>query len=102
MVDPTDYSGDSTDAEVRPINSHLQTPLDALGVLASHDVMITPTLRHAEFFTMRGLLTLMWHEPPDATPSHPVAIIACGGAMGGAGRERRRPRSPACPRRARA
>ena len=83
MVDPSDYSGDSTDAEVRPINSHLQTPLDALGVLASHDVMITPTLRHAEFFTMRGLLTLMWHEPPEATPSHPAAIIACGGAMGG-------------------
>ena len=33
------------------------TPLDALGVIGSQDVMITPRLRHAEFFTMRGLLT---------------------------------------------
>jgi hypothetical protein len=34
---------------------------------------------------MRGLLTLLWHEPdPTATaPATPAAIIACGGAMGG-------------------
>jgi len=61
------------------------TPLDALGVIGSQDVMITPTLRHAEFFTMRGLLTLLWHEPSEIAPRPPVpaAIVACGGAMGG-------------------
>jgi pimeloyl-ACP methyl ester carboxylesterase len=61
------------------------TPLDALGVIGSQDVMITPTLRHAEFFTMRGLLTLLWHEPAESVvgPTTPAAIVACGGAMGG-------------------
>jgi hypothetical protein len=57
------------------------TPLDALGVIASQDVMISPTLRHAEMFTMSGLLTLLWHEPEgDASPA---ALVLCGGAMGG-------------------
>lgn len=59
------------------------TPLDALGVIASQDVMITPSLRHAEFFTMRGLLTVLWHEVPDEVTPTPAAIVACGGAMGG-------------------
>ncbi len=56
--------------------------MDALGVIASQDVMITPSLRHAEFFTMRGLLTILWHEP-SGVAVQPAAIIACGGAMGG-------------------
>lgn len=60
----------------------MQTPLDALGVIASQDVMITPSLRHAEFYTMRGLLTILWHEPADGAAG-PGAIVACGGAMGG-------------------
>ena len=78
MSDSTDYSaGDTSDGRT------LQTPLDALGILASQDVMITPTLRHCEFFTMKGLLTLLWHEPPDGTPAARAAIVACGGAMGG-------------------
>lgn len=59
------------------------TPLDALGVLASQEVMITDRLRHVEMFTMRGLLTLLWHEPPSVGPVHPAAIVLCGGAMGG-------------------
>lgn len=59
------------------------TPLDSLGVIASQDVMITSSLRHAEFFTRRGLLTVLWHEPPQEMQSQPVAIVACGGAMGG-------------------
>jgi predicted alpha/beta hydrolase family esterase len=59
------------------------SPFEALGVLASQDVMITPTLRHAEFFTMRGLLTLLWHEVPDGVDPVGTAIVACGGAMGG-------------------
>jgi predicted esterase len=61
------------------------TPLDALGVIGSQDVMITPRLRHAEFYTMRGLFSLLWHEPDEAEvrASTPTAIVACGGAMGG-------------------
>lgn len=60
------------------------TPLEALGVIATQDVMLTPSLRHIEMYTVRGLLTLLWHEPegaPDA--QYPSAIVACGGAMGG-------------------
>ena len=60
-----------------------RTPLDALGVLATQDVMLTPTLRHVEMFTMRGLLTLLWHEPADDIVALPVALVLCGGAMGG-------------------
>lgn len=59
------------------------TPLDALQVMASSDVMLTPTLRHVEMYTMRGLLTILWHEPPDDAPHQPGALVLCGGAMGG-------------------
>jgi predicted alpha/beta hydrolase family esterase len=72
MVEPAEHSAAGS------------TPLDALGVIGSQDVMITPTLRHAEFYTMRGLLSLLWHEPNEtAAPRVPTAIVACGGAMGG-------------------
>lgn len=59
------------------------TPLDALHVLASSDVMLTPTLRHIEMYTMRGLLTILWHEPDADAPRQPGALVLCGGAMGG-------------------
>ncbi|MGD9705075.1 MAG: alpha/beta hydrolase [Acidimicrobiia bacterium] len=59
------------------------TPLDALQVLAQQDVLVTPGLRHLELFTMRGLLMLLWHQPIDPMPARPVAVVACGGAMGG-------------------
>ena len=65
------------------------TPLDALGVIASADAMLTPTLRHVEMYTMRGLLTIMWHEPSGPSPTGdgsgrpPGALVLCGGAMGG-------------------
>lgn len=58
-----------------------QTPLDVLGVVASSNVMLTSTLRHVEMYTMRGLLTLLWHEP--AADSRGVGVVALGGAMGG-------------------
>ena len=64
----------------------MSTPLDVLEVLGNLDVMITPTLRHLEIYTRRGLLTLLWHEPPAGTPGSPVAghaVVLCGGAMGG-------------------
>ena len=59
------------------------TPLDALQVMASSDVMLTPSLRHVEMYTMRGLLTLLWHEPAADAPKQPGALVLCGGAMGG-------------------
>ena len=54
-------------------------PLDLLGVLARQEVAVSPTLRHLEFFTMEGLLTVLAHGPDDAE----TAVILCGGAMGG-------------------
>jgi hypothetical protein len=59
------------------------TPLEALQVMASGDVMLTPSLRHIEMYTMRGLLTILWHEPPEDAARQPGALVLCGGAMGG-------------------
>ena len=59
------------------------TPLQALSVLASQDVMLSPTLRHLELYTMRGLLTILWHEPEQAVGPSPSAVVLAGGAMGG-------------------
>ena len=70
------------------------TPLDALGVLADQEVEITPELRHLELYTMRGLLTVLWHGRPAQPPGDGAtgatarsagsgAVVACGGAMGG-------------------
>jgi pimeloyl-ACP methyl ester carboxylesterase len=72
-----------TDAADYQASGNGDTPLDSLGVMASQDVMISPFLRHAEFFTMRGLLTVLWHEPAETSAQSPLAIVACGGAMGG-------------------
>lgn len=57
----------------------MPTPIEAVGVLADQDVEIAPGLRHFELYTMRGLITVLWHEVPDAVG----AVVACGGAMGG-------------------
>lgn len=62
------------------------TPLDALAVLASQEVEVTPELRHLEIYTMRGLLTVLWHAPAEGSAGAAApgaAIVACGGAMGG-------------------
>jgi predicted esterase len=61
----------------------METPLHALEVMATQTVMVTPTLRHIELFTLRGMMTVLWHQVPAGTAVHPVAIVACGGAMGG-------------------
>ena len=61
----------------------VEPPLHALGVVASQSVMVTPSLRHVELFTMRGLVTLLWHQVPVGVDHRPAAIVACGGAMGG-------------------
>ena len=54
-------------------------PLDLLEALARQEVVISPSLRHLEVFTMRGLLTVLWHGDPDAEG----AVVLGGGAMGG-------------------
>jgi hypothetical protein len=54
-------------------------PLDLLEAMARQEVVIAPGLRHLEVFTMRGLLTVLWHGDPDA----PAAVVLGGGAMGG-------------------
>jgi len=61
----------------------VEPPLHALDVLATQSVMISKTLRHIELFTMRGLVTILWHQVPAGQPAQPAAIVACGGAMGG-------------------
>ncbi len=61
----------------------METPLHALEVMATQSVMVTPTLRHVELFTMRGMMSLLWHQVPAGTDVVPAAIVACGGAMGG-------------------
>lgn len=43
------------------------------------DVWLTPSLRHFEVFTLRGMLTLLWHGDPAAKS----VVLMCGGAMGG-------------------
>ena len=64
------------------------TPLEALGIIAKQDVLLAPGLRHFELYTMRGLLTILWHEPPsdgggDGATAKPAALVLGGGAMGG-------------------
>ena len=59
------------------------TPFDALQVMASQQVALAPGLRHIEIYTPRGLLTLLWHDPPGDGPTHAAALVLCGGAMGG-------------------
>lgn len=54
-------------------------PLEQLEALARQEVVISPTHRHLEVFTLRGLLTVLWHGDPDAE----AAVVLGGGAMGG-------------------
>ncbi len=55
------------------------TPLDALGTLAMQTVSIDDQLDHLELYTSRGLLSLLWHGPADAS----TVVVCVGGAMGG-------------------
>ena len=58
-----------------------ETPLDALGIMASQQAILGPNLRQVEMYTRRGLLSLLWHEP-DAV-AQKVGVVMVGGAMGG-------------------
>jgi pimeloyl-ACP methyl ester carboxylesterase len=55
-----------------------RAPLDLLEALTMQEVEIAPDLRHIEIYTMRGLLTLLWHGPVDARE----ILVTCGGGMG--------------------
>src|SRR3954467_4720181 len=57
----------------------MTSPLDLLDAIAMQEVELAPGLRHIEVFTMRGLLTILWHGPRDAER----VVVAGGGAMGG-------------------
>jgi hypothetical protein len=61
----------------------VEPPLHALNVIATQSAMITPSLRHVEMFTMRGMVSMLWHQVPAGQEVRPAAIVACGGAMGG-------------------
>lgn len=54
-------------------------PLEMLEALARQEVVVSPTFRHLEVFTLRGLLTVLWHGDPEAE----AAVVLGGGAMGG-------------------
>ncbi|MBM3674565.1 MAG: alpha/beta hydrolase [Actinobacteria bacterium] len=56
-----------------------RSPLELLEALAMEEVEIAPGLRHTEVYTLRGLLTLVAHGPPDA--EH--IVLMSGGGMGG-------------------
>lgn len=54
-------------------------PIDLLGALATQEARWPGGVRHVEVYTLRGLLTLLWHPPHDA--EH--VVLMCGGGMGG-------------------
>src|SRR4051795_11552673 len=60
-------------------DSRPSTPLQALDVIGTQEADLAPGLRHLEIYTMKGLITVLWHGAPDL----PAAVVACGGAMGG-------------------
>lgn len=55
-----------------------RSPLELLEALTVQEVEIAPGLRHLEIYTLRGLLTLLWHGPADADR----ALVTVGGGMG--------------------
>ncbi len=55
-----------------------RSPLELLEALAVEEVEIAPRLAHLEVYTMRGLLTLLWHGARDARN----VVVTCGGGMG--------------------
>jgi pimeloyl-ACP methyl ester carboxylesterase len=55
-----------------------RSPLELLEAIAVEEIEIAPSLEHLEVYTLRGLLTLMWHGPRDARD----VVVTCGGGMG--------------------
>jgi acetyl esterase/lipase len=63
---------------MRSVDDEPRSPLELLEALAVEEVEITPELRHLEVYTLRGLLTILWHGPRDARH----VLVTCGGGMG--------------------
>ncbi|MGO9877614.1 MAG: alpha/beta hydrolase [Acidimicrobiia bacterium] len=55
-----------------------RAPLELLEALTVEEVEIASDFRHLEIYTLRGLLTLLWHGPTDARE----VLLTCGGGMG--------------------
>ena len=55
-----------------------RSPLELLEAMVVQEVEITSDLHHLEVYTMKGLLTLLWHGPRDAVN----LVLTCGGGMG--------------------
>ena len=55
-----------------------RSPLELLEALTVQEVEIADGLRHLEVYTLRGLLTLLWHGPADASE----VLVTGGGGMG--------------------
>jgi pimeloyl-ACP methyl ester carboxylesterase len=72
--EPPDHESPDHESTDRPTS-----PLEALRAIGVQEVAITPTLAHLEIYTLRGLLTLLWHGPRDADR----VVLMGGGAMGG-------------------
>jgi pimeloyl-ACP methyl ester carboxylesterase len=66
-----------TDA-ASPPEGRARSPLTLLEPLAVSEVEITPALHHVEIYTLRGLLTLLWHGPRDTDR----VVVTVGGGMG--------------------
>jgi pimeloyl-ACP methyl ester carboxylesterase len=56
-----------------------RSPLELLEALGVEEVEVVPGLAHLEVYTLRGLLTILWHGPRDARD----VVVMCGGGMGG-------------------
>lgn len=54
-----------------------RSPLELLGALAVEEAD-TGGFAHLEIYTLKGLLTLLWHGPRDARN----VVLTCGGGMG--------------------
>ena len=51
-----------------------RSPLELLDALTMQEVEIADGFRHIEVYTMRGLLTLLWHGPVDASVRFPFQL----------------------------
>ena len=86
-AEPSSVAGAGSPAP--PADPTDPTALEALHPLATSEVDVIDVsadragLRHREVYTMRGLLSVLAHEPPSGTAPTGSAIVACGGAMGG-------------------
>lgn len=60
------------------------TPVDDLGILAKQHIEIDG-VEHHEFYTMTGLLSLLWYPADGATGAVVMGGGAMGGLLGGAG-----------------